>query len=184
MNPLMCAWCTASELQDIFRTGTVLYWYDLVFWSHVLEEKRSRRTSRPSKYFEECDICFFVCFFLKIFSGRSECCRMSKMAYIYLKCLELYYNIVTVCLYLPKIWGQGEEIWEMSLVPLNFKELSNPSGSHTSHRAKSWSYQYSTCQVAKQHSLLNYIHQSALHCVMATEEASVSLNFPIYFFVA
>ena len=31
----------------------------------------------------------------------------------------------------------------MSLVPPNFEELSNPSGSHTSHRAKSWSYQYS-----------------------------------------
>src|SRR5258708_40099475 len=65
------------------------------------------------------------------------------MAYICLKYSELYYNIVTVCLYLPRIWGRREEIWEMSLVPPNFEELSNPSGSHTSHRAKSWSYQYS-----------------------------------------
>jgi len=31
----------------------------------------------------------------------------------------------------------------MSLVPPNFEELSNPLGSHMSHRAKSWSYQYS-----------------------------------------
>jgi hypothetical protein len=66
------------------------------------------------------------------------------MAYICLKYLEPYYNIVTVCLYLPRIWGRREEIWEMSLVPPNFEELSNPSGSHTSHRAKSWSYQYSS----------------------------------------
>ena len=57
--------------------------------------------------------------------------------------LEIHYNIVTVCLYFPRIWGQREEIWEMSLVPPNFEELFNPSGSHMSHRAKSWSYQYS-----------------------------------------
>ena len=31
----------------------------------------------------------------------------------------------------------------MSLVPPNFEELSNPLGSHMSHRAKSWLYQYS-----------------------------------------
>jgi hypothetical protein len=27
----------------------------------------SRRTSHPPQHFEECDICFFVCFFLKFF---------------------------------------------------------------------------------------------------------------------
>jgi hypothetical protein len=70
------------------------------------------------------------------------------MAYICLKYLELHYNIVTVCLYLPRIWGRREEIWEMSLVPPNFEELSNPSGSHTSHRAKSWSYQYSNVLIS------------------------------------
>jgi hypothetical protein len=43
-----------------------------------------------------------------------------------------------------QIQGRREEICEMSLVPPNFEELSNPLGSHMSHSAKSWSYQYST----------------------------------------
>jgi len=43
-----------------------------------------------------------------------------------------------------------EEIWEMSHVPPDSEELSNPSSGHTSHGTKSWSYQYSRlgCRLA------------------------------------
>ena len=66
--------------------------------------------------------------------------------------LEILRTILQYCHCLPifsQNMGWREEIWEMSLVPPNFEELSNPSGSHTSHRAKSWSYQYSTSHTAR-----------------------------------
>ena len=37
----------------------------------------------------------------------------------------------------------------MSLVSPNFKELSNPLSSHTSHSTESWSYQYSMAITSK-----------------------------------
>ena len=60
--------------------------------------------------------------------------------------LEILRTMLQYCHCLPifsQNMGRREEIWEISLVPPNFEELSNPSGSHTSHRAKSWLYQYS-----------------------------------------
>ena len=59
------------------------------------------------------------------------------------------------CFQIPdslQIWGRREEIRKMSLVPLNFEELPNPSRSHMSHSAKSWSYQYSIRRFLKYYS--------------------------------
>jgi hypothetical protein len=69
-----------------------------------------------------------------------------------LQLLEIHYNIVTLCLYPPRIWDQREEIWERSLVSPNFEELSNSLGSHMSHSTKSWLYQYSNPYAGPPHS--------------------------------
>jgi hypothetical protein len=46
-------------------------------------------------------------------------------------------------------WAEEKRFEKLSHVPPNFEELSNPLGGHTSHRAKSWSYQYSNTQLVK-----------------------------------
>ena len=87
---------------------------------------------------------FFVCFFSQFVLGQLRMLHKIKSG---LQLLEILRTILQYCHSLPippRIWGRREEIWEMSLVSSNFEELSNPSGSHTSHSMKSWSYQYST----------------------------------------
>ena len=114
---VMCRGVTCDITRPRPSQGLVtpMYWYNLVFASHImgtLEEKRLSGTSRLSKHFKECDIYFYLT------TAGGSCYRNWRTQ-----------------------WPNSEEeIWEMSHVPPDSKELSNPSSSNTSHGTKSWLY--------------------------------------------
>ena len=74
--------------------------------------------------------------------GRRHALQNISKSVTYVFCMFFSQNFLGR-LRMLKIRAQREEIWKMSLVPPNFEELPNPSDSHMSHSAKSWSYQYS-----------------------------------------